>query len=191
MFLHKSFKGFLMFFVHHFIRPIWLIPFSIAYFFISLFKYLFSKDLRIQYRIRHDEWKRIQTFNDLIMYFYGSFEYKWDGYKGAIDHHNFPIEFFMHGGDCDDVASYSGYKLKEISKKNKRYSKIRTIGIMGDTFKSWHYDTVYYDIKLKKYCLFNYGMGICCDTIQECIDEMSETWEIFPKNKTIYWCCFW
>lgn len=138
-------------FVHHCLRVIWA---NIIGFFYNVYYFLLvalSKKHRDTYNNNINKWNNIKTIADVTAYFKENYKYKWDGYKGIVDHNNFKYEFFCANGDCDDVARWSCKKLRQI-------------GIDADVygfydFKAkpmfWHYDCVLSIGGIT--FLFNYG----------------------------------
>lgn len=140
------FGGNMRFFVK-FIRPLWAYPIGAIYAAAYGLLFLFSQKHRVKYYVNRARWNSITTLHGLQDYFQSNFKYKYDGPRGIIDHHNIGIEFFMHGGDCDDMAFWACKKLKSLG------IPASVCFIYGNGVKNWHFDC--YIITLKRF--FNYG----------------------------------
>lgn len=173
-----------MWFVHHFLRPLWNVPLSLIYLFFYWLYTVVDSQAKETYKQNKSTFDKIKTMDELIYYVRRIYTYKWDGPKGLLDHHNYPHEFFSEGGDCDDVASYVHQKVKEF----EGY-KPTIIGLSSNQKGSWHYDCIIKDTTINKYYLFNYGKIISGNSIKECIDNIS--WDLFPVGKTTWWKCIW
>lgn len=178
------FKKFLMFFVHHFIRPIWILPIGLVYYIIYFFKVNTNLENKIQYNKNKTLYNNIKTLQEFIDWWNNNYRgtYKWDGYKGLLDHNNSNYEFFLNAWDCDDASTYPYYKFKKLG-----YKSIM-IGLLGEKITSWHYDCIV-EIDKDKYMLFNQGSCIYAKSIKDCLDMLSSRWDIFKTY--IYWKCFW
>lgn len=172
-----------MFFIHHFIRPIWSALFKGIYFIFSLFK-LLNKKNREKYKTNKNFYNSIDCIETLQNFFRTVYNYEWDGWRGLFDHDNSELEFLIDFGDCDDVATYSLKKMKLF----KGIKKCFKVGLIGPRINSWHYDT-YFETDTGCY-LFNYGIFIKGNSLKDCIDNISG-WDLFPLGKTKFWRCFW
>ncbi len=177
-------KRILMFFVHHFIRPLWAILIGLVYGLIYFFKVFTSKENKIKYYDNKDSYYLVKSIKEFIAWWNTRYrgKYKSDGYNGLLDHYNTPIEFFMNTWDCDEASVYPHIKFKSLGYESKM------IGLLGKKITSWHYDCI---VKLKEdeYMLFNQGNCIYGKTEKECLDTLSSRWSIFRTY--IYWRCFW
>lgn len=177
-------KKILMFFIHHFIRPIWITPIGLIYGLIYFFKIFTNKENIKKYYDNKNSFNSVKSIDDFIEWWNTRFRnsYKYDGYKGLLDHYNMPFEFFMNRFDCDDAALYPHIKFKKLGYESQM------IGLMGAKIDSWHYDCVV-KIKENEYMLFNQGYCIYGSSIKECLDKLSAQWSIFKTY--IFWRCFW
>lgn len=176
-----------MWIVHHFLRVIWA---NILGFFYNIYYLLlitFSKESRNKYKYNIKCWEEIQNISRLADYIRNNYKYKYDGYKGIVDHNNFKYEFFTASGDCDDVARWVCKKLRELD------IKADVIGFSD--FKSdpvfWHYDCLF--CISDTYFLFNYGH---CNIIkypannETICNEMMKIYQNTYKFKNlICWIC--
>jgi len=141
-------KDFVLKIIVKYVRKVLAYPIGLVYLAYYAILHLVSPKARAQYAINWLRWNNIKTLNDLRDYFRESYKYKYDGYKGLLDHHNFALEFFTAGGDCDDVANYACKKLRELGFTASVY------WIYGNGCFNWHFDVMYYD---KNPQFFNYG----------------------------------
>ncbi len=177
-------KSKLMFFVHHFIRPIWaLYLLKFIFFIIYCYKYITDDKIREKYKKNKKEFLEIKDLSYLIAFYRNNYIYKWDSLNGVLDHDNSKLEFFCEFGDCNDMGSYSSLILKKLNFNAKR------IGILGDKgITSWHYDCLIKEND-KKYVLFNYGDIIISNSIENVIKELNKEWDNYWKNIK-YWKCY-
>jgi hypothetical protein len=182
----KKFKIFLMFIIHHFIRPIWSYGiFGIPYFLYYFCKYIFSKKQReLINKNKKKYFEKKESILNFIIFWNLNYKgnYKYDGFKGLFDHVNSPFEFYQKIFDCDDASLYPFLYFK------KHNFNTIMIGLYGSSINSWHYDCVVQE-DVNKWVLFNQGNSIYGSSIDECIKILGNNWLIFKDN--IYWKCYW
>lgn len=178
-------KSFILFIIHHFIRPVWaLILFGVPYFLAFLTIYIFCKDSRELINKNWQQFFEKRNIIDFIAHWNNNFKgkYKSDGFIGLFDHYNSPFEFFRIIWDCDDASYYPAIIFKNIG------YKVYIIGLYGSKINSWHYDCI---VKTADniYMLFNQGNCIFGNSIDDCILKLGEKWNTF-KN-CVWWKCLW
>ena len=164
---------------------------------------------RKTYKDHKAKWDKAQkSYDDLISFMLNDYHYHGDPLAGFFDHDSSWFEWIMKYGDCDDAALYGKRALKKLG-----YEAYR-IGIMGlkyrkkyvdkttNTIKekivnklSAHFDCLWVsrdqNNKIKEVYLLNYGKVISGKTVDEVIDDLSDTWRNFPKGHVkICMCAF-
>lgn len=172
-------------FVYNVIRPLWALPIKFAYFVRYSVVWMFSKKSRETYTVNKTAYNNIKTIDDLCNYFKNNYKYKYDGefiapfkaLNGLLDHDNAEIEFFMAGADCDDMASYSCRKLKQLG------YVASVVYLYNTDFKrisNQHLDCLFE--KDGKYYFFNYGYLQEGNTPQECFNKVNEGYASIDIN---------
>jgi hypothetical protein len=141
-------------FLAKWIRPIYAYPVGLVYALVYSILYIVSKNHCTAYKNNKIAWDSINDFAGLVDYFKKDFKYNYDGPLGIIDHVNFGIEFFIQGGDCDDMAYWACKKMREIG----MYARV--VFVYGNGIQNWHFDCLFDqwdDFYLK---CFNFGRPI-------------------------------
>lgn len=167
-------KGILIFITYVF-RPIWSNIIKFLFWIICLVIFLRNSTKAKLCELSAKQFDQIKDLGELCNYFRDKFKYSYDGYKGIFDHDNSRLEFFMRGGDCDDMAVYAKRKLKEFG-----YKPVRVFMMSGEDLKSGHMDC-FFEID-NKYFLFNYGRLIEGTDLGNCISNLNN----FYYNRGLY-----
>lgn len=174
-----------MWILHHFVRVIWANLFG----FCVWIGKLFTADRNL-YKQRKMLWNDIKDIDGLVDFIRNVYQYKFDGYKGAFDHNNFPLEFFTQFGDCDDVATYAKKKLRQIYGNDLQYCEIRGFSNLGVKF--WHYDCVYKLRTEYEYRLFNYGNIQTALSLRDIDEVMRQLYSrSYELDHVTGWRCLW
>ena len=173
-----------MWFLVKIIRPIYAYPLGLIFALIALIRVVSDIDLLRQYQDNVRAWEEIKTLEDLQNYFKTRYKYKSDGLGGLLDHHNFSIEFFSGGGDCDDMAFYAFKKLKDITLKSKIFTGYMAsiYWMYGNGVTQWHFDCKYTSMEnFNDSFWFNYGL---C-TKETIMDKNDEYKKLYGWKNTI------
>lgn len=171
-----------MWFVHHFLRTVWA---NIMGFFFNL-AFLNDKS----YAMKKKQFDELRELTDLQNWFRDVYKYKWDCYKGILDHNNFEHEFICSNGDCEDMAYYACKKLKKMYNGSLSYCRMR--GYANLSKKFWHYDCVFQFNGDGDYYLFNYGNTKSGKSFKELDGIMCEMYKKkYNLDKVTSWECIW
>lgn len=182
-----------MWFLHHFVRVIWANILGMVYNTVYAFRLCFDKKLRDKCADNMEKWGKIDSIDSLIKYIKDVYIYKYDGYKGFIDHNNYNLEWFSAFGDCDDIAYWVFQAIKSIYGDKLEYCQVHGFADLSAKPKFWHYDCVY---KLRDedfYVLFDYGrLHKLPDNKQSLSDKMTNIYgSSYKTNKMTNWKCLW
>lgn len=167
------------------LRPIYSTLFNLIIFipFYGL-KFLLSKKARANYFIGKHAYDNINTYDKLLQYFSTTYKYKYDLFKGFLDHDNTYLEFFMSFGDCDDMANFAKRKLKQLG-----YHDVIRVNMLGKSMSSGHVDCYYK--KDGRHHLFNYGKVITENSLDNCMKKLKWYNDKYNEGEKPYYFKIW
>lgn len=193
-------------FVFNVLRWIPQILFSILPF---IFNLIYAALSRKTYKERKAKWLKAQeSYDNLIAFMLNDYHYHGDPLAGFFDHDSSWFEWIMNFGDCDDAALYGKKALKKLGfeayrigimglKYNKRVidQKTNTVKEKMVNRLSAHFDCLWVtrdsEGNITDVYLLNYGKVVHGKTVDETINNLSNTWRNFPKGHTkICMCAF-
>lgn len=137
-----------------YIRPAVTAPIKFLFWCKYLYIYLTDSNARNVYKTRKAAWDSIKTYKEIKTYLKANYFYKWDGWKGLLDHNNSDLEFFIGGGDCDDIAHRVAKKINQI--KDNYITGAVECWIYGNGPQNWHFDCYTFNA-VDGFKWFNYG----------------------------------
>lgn len=141
-------------FIIKYVRPVVTAPIKFCFWLRYLFIYLTDENAKFVYRTRKAAWDNIKTYQEIKDYLKANYTYTWDGWKGILDHDNSDLEFFIGGGDCDDIAFMVAKKINSITDTKILFAKV--CWVYGNGPKNWHFDCYTFSF-VDGIKWFNYG----------------------------------